>query len=62
MSAGREVRAMVDREKVKDESMQEIADGIAKNISEGVAFPGIIKVNVIRKTKAVDYAKEQKTR
>ncbi len=60
MSAGREVRVLVDKEQIKDDKMQKMADGIAEKISEEVSFPGIIKVNLIRQTKSVDYAREMK--
>lgn len=59
MSAGREVRVMVDKDQIKDDNMQELADSVAGKISEEVSFPGIIKVNLIRRTKSVDYAREK---
>jgi ribonuclease Y len=59
MSAGREVRVIVNRDQVQDENMQALADGVAGKISEEVSFPGIIKVNLIRLTKAVDYARDK---
>jgi len=60
MSAGREVRVMVHKDQIKDDAMQDLAEGIAKKISEEIAFPGIIKVNLIRTVKSVDFAREQK--
>jgi len=62
MSAGREVRVIVDHSRIKDASMQDLADNIAERISDEVAFPGIIKVNLLRITKAADYAREKKGR
>ena len=59
MSAGREVRVMVNKDQIKDDGTQPLAEEIAKKISEELAFPGIIKVNLIRQTKSVDYAKER---
>ena len=59
MSAGREVRVMIDEKKVKDTGMQGMADDIAEKISEDLSFPGIIKVNLIRKSRAVDYARDR---
>lgn len=59
MSAGREVRVIVDRDRILDEQMQSLADSVAEKVSEEVSFPGIIKVNLIRLTKSVDYAKEK---
>lgn len=59
MSAGREVRVEVNRESIDDKHMQELAEEVAEKISEEVAFPGIIKVNLIRRTKSVDYARDK---
>lgn len=59
MAAGREVRILVDKEAIKDNDMGGLAGGIAQKISDEVAFPGIIKVNVIRQTKSTDYAREK---
>ncbi len=59
MSAGREVRVFVDKDKVGDEAMTPLGEGIAGKISEELAFPGIIKVNLIRQVKSVDYASEK---
>lgn len=61
ISAGREVRVIVDIDKVSDGGMENLAEGIAGKISEELSFPGIIKVNLIRYTKSTDYAREQKT-
>lgn len=62
MSAGRELRVMVDRDRIQDEHMKLMADEMAAKITENVAFPGVIKVNLIRLTKAVDYARELVTK
>lgn len=62
MSAGREVRVMVNKDQIKDEGMEDLADKIAGKISDDVAFPGIIKVNLIRRSKSVDYAREKARR
>ena len=51
-----------DKDHIKDGAMQELGDKIAEKISDEVSFPGIIKVNLIRRTKAVDYAKEARKR
>lgn len=59
MSAGRELRILVDWDRIEDAAMQDLADNIAGKIEEEVAFPGVIKVNLIRLSKAVDYAREQ---
>ncbi|MFA6023987.1 MAG: Rnase Y domain-containing protein [Candidatus Gracilibacteria bacterium] len=58
MSAGRELRVMVDRDRIQDSDMQALAESMADKIEEEVAFPGVIKVNLIRTTKSVDYARE----
>ncbi|MEK7146501.1 MAG: HDIG domain-containing metalloprotein, partial [Patescibacteria group bacterium] len=60
MSAGREVRGMVDERQVKDDTMEDLAESIATRISEDLSFPGIIKVNLIRRTIATDHARERK--
>ena len=57
IQAGREVRIMVCPEDVKDESMTLIARDIVKKIEEEMEYPGQIKVNVIRETRTVEYAK-----
>jgi len=62
MSAGRELRVMVDTNRLHDGDMLELATGIADKIEEEVAFPGVIKVNLIRLTKSVDYAREKLTK
>ena len=62
MSAGREVRAELDQQRLKDEDMSSLAENIAEKIADEVSFPGIIKVNLIRKTRSVDYAREKTKR
>ncbi len=57
IQAGREVRIMVSPDDIKDESITLIARDIVKKIEEELEYPGQIKVNVIRETRAVDYAK-----
>ncbi|MBN1494701.1 DUF3552 domain-containing protein [Candidatus Peregrinibacteria bacterium] len=57
ISAGREVRVLVIPEEVPDEKMSELAGSIAHEIEEHLSYPGKIKVNLIRRTKAVDAAK-----
>ena len=57
IQAGREVRIMVSPENVKDESIILIARDIVKKIEDELEYPGQIKVNVIRETRAVEYAK-----
>ena len=57
IQAGREVRIIVRPEVVKDDSMVLLARDICKKIEEEVEYPGQIKVNIIRESRAVEYAK-----
>ncbi len=57
IQAGREVRIMVKPEEVTEDNMILLAHDIAKKIEAELEYPGQIKVNVIRETKAVEYAK-----
>jgi len=57
IQAGREIRVMVQPEQVSEDRMVLLAREIAKKIEEEMEYPGQIKVNLIRETKAVDYAK-----
>ena len=57
IQAGREVRIMVKPEEVNEDSMILLARDIAKKIEAELEYPGQIKVNVIRETKAVEFAK-----
>ena len=57
IQAGREIRIMVKPEVVTEDSMILLARDIAKKIEQELEYPGQIKVNVIRETKAVEYAK-----
>jgi len=57
IQAGREVRIMVKPEDVNDQQMVVIARDIAKRIEEELEYPGQIKVNVIRESRSVEYAK-----
>ena len=57
IQAGREVRIMVKPEAVSEDQMVLLARDIAKKIEEELEYPGQIKVNLLRETKAVEYAK-----
>ncbi|MBQ3126531.1 MAG: HDIG domain-containing protein, partial [Clostridia bacterium] len=57
IQAGREIRIMVKPEVVNDEGMKLIARDIAKKIETELEYPGQIKINLIRESRAVDYAK-----
>ena len=57
IQAGREVRIMVKPEAVSEDRMVILAREIAKKIEDELEYPGQIKVNLIRETKAIEYAK-----
>lgn len=59
MSAGRELRILVNKDQIGDKDMEGLAENIAEKISDEIGFPGIIKVNLIRQTKSVDYARDK---
>ncbi|MEQ8197986.1 MAG: ribonuclease Y [Clostridiaceae bacterium] len=57
IQAGREIRIMVKPDQVDDILAVEMARNIVKSIEEELEYPGQIKINVIRETRAVEYAK-----
>jgi len=57
IQAGREIRVIVQPEKISDGDAVNLARDIRKKIEEGMEYPGQIKVNVIRETRAIEYAK-----
>lgn len=57
IQAGREVRLIVKPEEVDDDSMIIMARDVAKQIEKEMVYPGQIKVNVIRESRAIDIAK-----
>ena len=57
IQAGREVRIMVKPEVISDDQMTILAHDIAKKIESEMEYPGQIKVNLIRESRTVDYAK-----
>ena len=57
IQAGREIRIMVKPESVNDDGMKLIAREIAQRIESELEYPGQIKINMIRESRAVDYAK-----
>lgn len=57
IQAGRELRIIIVPEDVNDEGMTLLARDIAKKIEDELEYPGQIKVNLIRETRAVEYAK-----
>jgi len=57
ISAGREVRVIVEPKQIDDLTALKLARDIANKIEATMSYPGIIKVNVIRETRAIEYAK-----
>jgi len=57
LQAGREIRIMVESERISDEEAVWLSKDIAKRIENELEYPGQIKVTVIRETRAVEYAK-----
>jgi len=57
VQAGREIRIMVQPEVINDEKMVLVARQIAQQIEDEMEYPGQIKVNIIRESRAVEYAK-----
>ena len=57
IQAGRELRVMVEPNRVSDEGMARISEAVARKIENELQYPGQIKVVVIRETRAVDFAR-----
>ena len=57
IQAGREVRIIVKPEKITDDQMTLLARDVSKRIEDEMDYPGQIKVNIIRETRVIDYAK-----
>ena len=57
INAGRELRVFVDAGEIDDNRASKLAFDIAKEIEDKVQYPGEIKVNVIRETRAIEYAR-----
>ena len=57
IQAGREVRILVKPEDINDAGLPLLARNITKRIEQEMEYPGQIKVNIIRETRAIDYAK-----
>lgn len=57
IQAGREIRVMVSSDEVSDDQSHVLAKDIAHKIEQEMTYPGQIRVNVIRETRAVEYAK-----
>ena len=57
IQAGREIRIIVKPEKISDDQMVLTARDIAKRVEDEMEYPGQIKVNLVRETRVVEYAK-----
>ena len=57
IQAGREIRILVKPDELGDDQMVLLANDLAKKIEDEMEYPGQIKINVIRETRAVSYAK-----
>ncbi|MBW6409718.1 ribonuclease Y [Clostridium weizhouense] len=57
IQAGREIRIMVKPDKVDDAGTAELARNLVKSVEEQLEYPGQIKINVIRETRTIDFAK-----
>ena len=57
IQAGREIRVIVDAEKIDDESAMKIARDIANKIEGEMVYPGEIQVTLLREVRCIEYAK-----
>jgi ribonuclease Y len=57
IQAGREIRVMVESDKIDDVGCSQLASEIASKIESELEYPGQIKVTVIRETRSIEYAK-----
>ena len=57
IQAGREIRIIAKPEEVRDDEIALLARDISKRIESELEYPGQIKVNVVRETRAIEYAK-----
>ena len=57
IQAGRELRVLINSEKVPDSEVKELARSIAKQIENDLQYPGRIKVTMVRETRVVEYAR-----
>ncbi|MEQ9569443.1 MAG: ribonuclease Y [Longimicrobiales bacterium] len=57
IQAGRELRVMVEPERVSDAEMAQISEAVARRIEDELQYPGQIKIVVVRETRAVDFAR-----
>ena len=57
IQAGRELRILVNNEKIPDEQVKDLAKNIAKQIEDDLRYPGRIKITMIRETRIIEYAR-----
>ncbi|MCQ2248822.1 MAG: ribonuclease Y [Treponema sp.] len=57
IQAGRELRILVNNEKIPDDQVKELAKNIAKQIETDLRYPGRIKITMIRETRIIEYAR-----
>ncbi len=57
IQAGRELRILVNNEKIPDEQVKDLAKSIAKQIEDDLRYPGRIKITMIRETRIIEYAR-----
>ena len=57
IQAGRELRILVNNEKISDDAAKELAKSIAKRIESELKYPGRIKVTIIREMRVIEYAR-----
>jgi ribonuclease Y len=57
LSAGREVRVIVDGHRIDDQKALGLSKQVAQKIEEELSYPGLIKVTVVRETQAIEYAR-----
>ena len=57
IQAGRELRILVNNEKIPDADVKDLAKQIAKQIETDLAYPGRIKITMIRETRIIEYAR-----
>ncbi|HHE46845.1 MAG TPA: ribonuclease Y, partial [Bacteroidetes bacterium] len=57
LQAGREIRVMVEHDKVSDAQAEQMAHDIANRIQEELEYPGQIKVTIIREFRSVEFAR-----